>query len=62
MTNIVSWRKEGIKHKVNEALLDVIEKVDELINSSGNVLSSQINCTVKRKLFIGNAKCLSRTR
>ena len=32
MTNVVSWRKEGIKYPENEAWLDVIENVDELIS------------------------------
>ena len=49
MTNTVSWRKEGIKYNINEAWLDVIEKVDELISSNGNVLSSQINGNVIMK-------------
>ena len=52
MTNTVSWRKEGIRYSVNEAWLDVIEKVDELISSSGNVLSSQINGSVIMKNFL----------
>jgi AP-1 complex subunit mu len=52
MTNTVSWRKEGIKYKENEAWLDVIEKVDELISSSGNVLSSQINGSVIMKSYL----------
>ena len=52
MTNRVSWRKEGIKYNINEAWLDVIEKVDELISSSGNVLSSQINGSVIMKSFL----------
>ena len=52
MTNAVSWRKEGIRYAVNEAWLDVIEKVDELISSSGNVLSSQINGSVIMKNFL----------
>jgi len=34
MTNAVSWRKEGIKYNINEAWLDVVEKVDELISKS----------------------------
>ena len=42
MINIVSWRKEGIKYPNNEAYLDVIEKVDELISQNGTVLSSQV--------------------
>ena len=52
MTNAVSWRKEGIKYNINEAWLDVVEKVDELISSSGNVLSSQVNGTVIMKNFL----------
>ena len=52
MTNTVSWRKEGIKYNVNEAWLDVVEKVDELISSDGNVLSSQINGSVIMKSFL----------
>ena len=36
----------------NEAWLDVIENVDELISSSGNVLSSQINGTVIMKSYL----------
>ena len=52
MTNAVSWRKEGLKYKVNEAWLDVIEKVDELISSSGTVLSSQINGNVIMKNYL----------
>ena len=52
MTNIVSWRKEGIKYKENEAWLDVIENVDELISSNGNVLSSQINGRIIMKSYL----------
>jgi AP-1 complex subunit mu len=52
MTNIVSWRKEGIKYNVNEAWLDVTEKVDELIGTNGNVLSSQILGSVVMKSFL----------
>ena len=52
MTNIVSWRKEGIKYKENEAWLDVIENVDELISSTGNVLSSQINGRINMKSYL----------
>jgi AP-1 complex subunit mu len=52
MTNTVSCRKEGIHYKMNEAWLDVIEKVDELISSNGNVLSSQINGSVIMKSFL----------
>ena len=52
MTNAVSWRKEGIKYNINEAWLDVVEKVDELISSNGTVLSSQINGSVIMKSYL----------
>jgi AP-1 complex subunit mu len=29
----ISWRPEGIKYKKNEAFLDVVEKVNSLVNS-----------------------------
>lgn len=31
VTNAVSWRSEGIKHKKNEIFLDVVEKLDLLV-------------------------------
>ena len=52
MTNVVNWRAEGIKYYNNEAYLDVIEKVDELISCNGTVLHSQILGTVKMKSFL----------
>ena len=58
MTNAVSWRKEGIRYAVNEAWLDVIEKVDELISSNGNVLSSQINGSVIMKNFLSGMQTI----
>lgn len=41
-TNAVSWRSEGIKHSRNEVFLDVIEKVNILVSSSGSLLRSEI--------------------
>jgi hypothetical protein len=49
LTNIVNWRAEGIKYKKNEAFLDVVEKVDCLISSNGDVLHSQILGVIKMK-------------
>jgi AP-1 complex subunit mu len=31
LTSAVTWRKEGIKYKVNQAFLDVVEKVNSLV-------------------------------
>ena len=32
VTNAVSWRKQGIKHRKNEVFLDVIESVNLLVS------------------------------
>jgi AP-1 complex subunit mu len=42
LTNAVSWRTEDIKHKKNEIFLDVVEKVNLLVATNGNVLHSEI--------------------
>ncbi|KAH3686389.1 hypothetical protein WICPIJ_002642 [Wickerhamomyces pijperi] len=49
ITNAVSWRKEGITYKKNEAFLDVIESVNMLINQQGKVLRSEILGKIKVK-------------
>lgn len=52
ITNVISWRYEGIKYKKNEAFLDVIEKVDSLIAANGNVLHSQVVGQIKMKSYL----------
>ena len=52
MTNVVSWRPEGIKHSKNEIFLDVVEKLNLLVSANGNVLSSEILGTVKMRSFL----------
>ncbi|ODV61105.1 Apm1p [Ascoidea rubescens DSM 1968] len=49
VTNSVSWRQEGIMYKKNEVFLDVIESINMLINSNGQVLRSEILGKVKIK-------------
>lgn len=49
VTNSVSWRKDGIFYKKNEAFLDVIESINMLINANGQVLNSEILGDVKIK-------------
>ena len=48
----VSWRAEGIKHRKNEVFLDVVEKVNLLVNAAGNVLHSEIVGAVKMRVFL----------
>jgi len=52
ITNAVSWRQEGIKHKKNEIFLDVVEKLNILVSSSGTVLRSEILGALKMKSFL----------
>nr|PVC51930.1 clathrin-adaptor chain [Theileria orientalis] len=54
MTNVVSWRKEGIKHKKNELFLDVIESLDLILSASGTVLRSEIRGCLKMKSYLSN--------
>ena len=42
VTNVVSWRPEGIKYKKNEVFLDVIERQNCLVAANGSVISSEI--------------------
>jgi AP-1 complex subunit mu len=52
LTNAVSWRAEGIKHRKNEVFLDVVEKVNLLVNAGGNVVHSEIVGAVKMRVFL----------
>ena len=52
ISNIVSWRTQGIKHSKNEIFLDVIEKLNLLVSANGNVLRSEIQATVRMKSFL----------
>jgi len=49
LTNVVSWRSEGIQYRKNEVFLDVIESVNVLVAANGTVLTSEIVGTVKVK-------------
>lgn len=52
LTNAVSWRSEGIVHRKNEVFLDVVEKLNLLVNSNGQVLHSEIIGAVKMRSFL----------
>lgn len=52
LTNQVSWRSEGIKHRKNEIFLDVVEKLNLLVSSNGTVLHSEIIGQVQMKSFL----------
>jgi len=52
LTNAVSWRSEGIKHRKNEIFLDVVEKLNLLVSNNGTVLHSEIVGAIKMKSFL----------
>jgi AP-1 complex subunit mu len=52
VTNIVSWRTEGIKYKKNEVFLDVVEKLNLLVAANGTVLFSEILGSVKMRSYL----------
>lgn len=52
VTNAVSWRSEGIRHRKNEIFLDVVESLNLLVNSNGTVLHSEIVGAIKMKSFL----------
>eukprot|EP00439_Symbiodinium_sp_Y106_P032852 s989_g3.t3 len=52
VTNAVSWRSEGIKHKKNEIFLDVVERLNLLVSANGSVLRSEILGALKMKSYL----------
>lgn len=44
VTNAVSWRAEGIKHKKNEIFLDVVEKLNLLVSCDNALEKEGKNC------------------
>ena len=52
LTTAVSWRTEGIIHKKNEIFLDVIEKLNILVNANGTVLRSEILGQLRMRSFL----------
>ena len=58
VTGIIGWRKEGIRHKKNEVFIDVVEEVNVLIASNGNVLQRDVTGRVEMKSFLsGMPEC-----
>ena len=52
LTNTVSWRPEGIVHRKNEVFLDVVERLNLLLSSTGQVLHSEIVGAVQMRTFL----------
>lgn len=52
VTNAVSWRSEGLKYRRNEVFLDVVESINMLANSNGNVVKSEIVGAIKMRVYL----------
>lgn len=58
VTNAVSWRAEGIKYKKNEVFLDVTESMNLVVNSSGQVVHSEVTGALKMRSYLsGMPEC-----
>ena len=42
ITGAIDWRREGIRHKKNEVYIDVLESVNLLLSSTGNILRNEV--------------------
>ncbi|GMP57895.1 hypothetical protein CsSME_00021782 [Camellia sinensis var. sinensis] len=52
VTNAVSWRSEGIQYKKNEVFLDVVESVNILVNSNGQIIRSDVVGALKMRTYL----------
>ncbi|KAG4921388.1 hypothetical protein JHK84_050262 [Glycine max] len=52
VTNAVSWRSEGINYKKNEVFLDVVESVNILVNSNGQIIRSDVVGALKMRTYL----------
>lgn len=58
VTNAVSWRSEGIRYKKNEVFLDVVENVNILVNSNGQIVRSDVVGALKMRTYLsGMPEC-----
>lgn len=58
VTGAVNWRKQGVKYRKNEVFIDVIEKVNLLLNPKGTMLSGDVSGQVMLKCFLsGMPEC-----
>ncbi|XP_055832816.1 AP-1 complex subunit mu-2-like [Solanum dulcamara] len=58
VTNAVSWRSEGVFYKNNEVYLDVVEHVNLLVNSNGQLMRSEVNGALKMRAYLsGMPEC-----
>ncbi|EPZ30993.1 hypothetical protein ROZALSC1DRAFT_26714 [Rozella allomycis CSF55] len=57
-TGATSWRRSDIKYRKNEAFVDVVESVNLIMSSKGNVLRSDVSGQIVMKAFLsGMPEC-----
>jgi len=52
VTGAVGWRKDSIKYKKNEIYLDIVEEVNLMMSSKGQILRSDVNGKIVMKVFL----------
>jgi len=52
VTGAVTWRPPNLKYRKNEVFLDVIESVNLLVASNGTLLRSEIQGSIKMRVFL----------
>lgn len=57
-TGAMSWRRDNIKYRKNEAFVDVIEDVNLLVSASGTVLRADVNGAIEMRAYLtGTPEC-----
>src|SRR6201996_8291645 len=57
-TGAQSWRRADIKHRKNEAFVDVIEDVNLLLSATGTVLRADVNGQIVMRAYLsGTPEC-----
>ncbi|XP_071723682.1 AP-1 complex subunit mu-2-like [Rutidosis leptorrhynchoides] len=58
VTNAVSWRSEGIRYKKNEVFLDVVERINLLVNNNGQIIRLDVTGALKMRTYLsGMPEC-----
>ncbi|KAL1302588.1 hypothetical protein AAFC00_002966 [Neodothiora populina] len=57
-TGAMSWRRDNIKYRKNEAFVDVIEDVNLLMSATGTVLRADVNGQIEMRAYLsGMPEC-----
>ncbi|KAF4551031.1 AP-2 complex subunit mu-like protein [Elsinoe fawcettii] len=57
-TGVMSWRRDNIRYRKNEAFVDVIEDVNLLMSANGTVLRADVNGQIEMRAYLtGTPEC-----